>query len=135
MARSSARRRLPRRALANPRSLEDYIRGAVLPRFIERLREIEDRLIEQRLLLEREYGELREECGDDAALFARRWRELAATWRFEHLNELIHQHNEYYPIERNLAIDPRTGDYVTINGRSYRREPVDERWILERFPP
>ena len=61
--------------------------------------------------------------------------EVAKSWRFDDLNELIAEHNEYYPIERNLPIDPRTGDYVTIVGRSYRREPLGRDWILERFPP
>ena len=31
-------------------------------------------------------------------------------------------------------MDPRTRDYVKIGGRSYRREPLDAGWILERFP-
>jgi hypothetical protein len=32
-------------------------------------------------------------------------------------------------------MDPRTRDFVRVNGRSYLREPLDESWILERFPP
>ena len=51
------------------------------------------------------------------------------------MNELIAQHNEYYPIERSLPIDLRTGDYLTLSGRPYRREPLDGEWMLERFPP
>jgi hypothetical protein len=31
-------------------------------------------------------------------------------------------------------MDPRTRDYVKVGGRSYRRDPLDESWILERFP-
>jgi hypothetical protein len=31
-------------------------------------------------------------------------------------------------------MDPRTRDFVRINGRSYLREPLDARWILDRFP-
>ena len=102
---------------------------------MQRLREIEDEVVHQRLVLERAYRDLREACGDDAELFARRWREVAWRWRFDDLNELIREHNEYYPIERNLPIDPRTGDYVKIVGRSYRREPLGPDWILEQFPP
>jgi hypothetical protein len=124
-----------RRELYDPSALERYIRSAVLPRFMQRLREIEDELISHRAALERAYWELRESCAGDAELFAHRWRELAHGWRFDDLNELIAEHNEYYPIERNLPIDPRTGDYVTIVGRSYRREPLGPDWILERFPP
>jgi len=102
---------------------------------MQRLREIEDALTHQRAALERAHGELRESCGGDADLFARKWREIACGWRFDELNELIRQHNDYYPIERNLPIDPRTGDYVKIVGRSYRREPLGPDWILEHFPP
>ena len=31
-------------------------------------------------------------------------------------------------------MDPRTGDYVLIRGRSYRRRRLDAAWILDRFP-
>jgi hypothetical protein len=102
---------------------------------MQRLREIEDELANHWFALERAHRELRASCGRDPELFARRWREIAGAWRFDQVNELIRQHNEYYPIERNLAIDPRTGDYVTIIGRSYRRDPIGMEWVLERFPP
>ena len=38
-------------------------------------------------------------------------------------------------LERRLAVDLRTRDYVKINGRSYRREELTAEWILEQFPP
>jgi len=123
-----------RRELYDPSALERYIRSAVLPRFMQRLRQIEDELISQRAALARAYVDLQKECAGDAEVFAGRWRELAKRWRFDDLNELIGQHNEYYPIERDLPIDPRTGEYVTVAGRSYRRELLDADWILERFP-
>jgi hypothetical protein len=50
------------------------------------------------------------------------------------VNDLIDRHNRYYPIEARLAMDLRTRDYVKIAGRSYRREPLDATWILDRFP-
>jgi hypothetical protein len=121
--------------LHDPGALERYIRAAVLPRFIQRLREIEDELAHLRFELERAHRELAASCGQEPELFARRWREIAGAWHLDAVNELIRQHNEYYPIERNLAVDPRTGDYVTVNGRSYRRDPIGPEWILERFPP
>lgn len=124
-----------RRDLFDPSALERYIRSAVLPRFMQRLREIEDEILRQHGLLRRAYDELRESCAGEPQLFARRWRETASEWRFDELNDLIREHNEYYPIERNLPVDPRTGDYVSIVGRSYRREPLGPGWILERFPP
>jgi hypothetical protein len=123
-----------RHALFDPAALEKYIRAGVLPRFMERLREIDDQVVIQRAAIERAYRELRAACPDDAELFARRWREAAEEWRFDELNELIRQHNDYYPIERNLPVDPRTGDYVNIVGRSYQRELLGPEWILARFP-
>ena len=129
------RRLSRRRALANPHALELYIRSAVMPRFIERLREIDDELAENRLRLERAYLELQRSCEGDPELFERRWRAVAEGWRFDPVNELIRQHNDHYPLERNLPMDWRTGEYVTITGRSYRREAVGPGWILERFPP
>ena len=47
---------------------------------------------------------------------------------------LIEQHNDWYPIERQLPMDPRTGDYVRFAGRSYRRPILGPHWILEHFP-
>ena len=47
---------------------------------------------------------------------------------------LIAQHNEWYPIERQLPVDIRTRDYVKIQGRSYRRPLLGPDWVLEKFP-
>jgi hypothetical protein len=84
--------------------------------------------------LERLHRALEEECGRGTALFASRWRALAEQYRFDAINELIRQHNDWYPIERDLAMDPRTRDFVLIHGRSYRRAELGPEWILEHFP-
>ena len=63
-----------------------------------------------------------------------RWSEIAGSWDFEELNALIREHNEWYPVERDLPMNPRTKDYVLVNGHSYRREELGPDWILERFP-
>ena len=62
------------------------------------------------------------------------WRRTAERWDFGEVNDLIERHNRYYPIESRLPMDPRTRDYVKIGGRSYRRQPLDAAWILDRFP-
>ena len=51
------------------------------------------------------------------------------------MNELIDCHNRNFPAESRLPMDPRTRDFVRVNGRPYLREPLDARWILECFPP
>jgi len=53
----------------------------------------------------------------------------------DEINDLIDRHNRWYPIESNLPMDPRTGDYALVNGRDYRLPPLDADWVLERYPP
>jgi len=77
---------------------------------------------------------LREECGEDAPRFAREWRSCAERWDFHEVNDLIERHNRHYPAESRLPMNPRTGDFVLVNGRPYTRAPLDASWILARFP-
>jgi hypothetical protein len=101
---------------------------------MERLAEIDLGVAQARRRLERDYEALRRECGSDRDRFARRWRALARRRRFDDLNELIRQHNEWFPVERDLPMNPRTGDYVLINGRPYRRPLLGPAWVLRQFP-
>jgi hypothetical protein len=126
---------LSERTLQRQRSLESYLRGEMLPRFIERAKEIEQSRRRHQRELADVHRALSEECGEDRELFAGLWTERAHTWDFSEINQLIGEHNEWYPVERNLPMDPRTRDYVLIRGRSYRQAPLDPDWVLERFPP
>jgi hypothetical protein len=126
--------RLSRRAAQRQRSLEAYLQSGDPPRWMLRIAEIDRGIANHRRRLERAHRVLRERCGEDREAFARRWRQTAATWDFAELNVLIRQHNEWYPIERQLPVDIRTRDYVLVHGRSFRRPVLDERWILEQFP-
>jgi hypothetical protein len=125
---------LSRRARQTRRSVEAYLKAGVLPRYMERLREIERETDDHKQRLERAYGALHQECAGDPAAFARRWRARVRTWRFDRLNDLIEEHNEWYPVESQLPMDPRTRDYQRIRGRSYRREPLGADWVLRHFP-
>ena len=126
---------ISRRSRHTARTLDAYLRAGGRPRWMERLSDIESRTVMEKRRLERSHRALWEECGADAAAFARRWRAFAEACRFDAVNELIRQHNEWYPIERDLAMDPRTRDYVLIHGRSYRRAELGAAWVLEHFPP
>lgn len=97
--------------------------GGPLPYMI-RLREIE-RLIGAHLhaLAERH-----------ATVERERWPAVAERWSFHEVNDLIDRHNRWYPLEARLPMDPRTGDYVLVNGKHYSRRPLDAAWVLERFP-
>jgi hypothetical protein len=101
--------------------------------WMRRLRAIEDAIAEHERQLDEAWRALAAEATRDE--FPRLWRELARDWSFAQVNELIERHNRYFPAEARLPMDPRTRDFVKINGRPYTREPLDQRWILERFPP
>lgn len=102
--------------------------------WMRRLREIEIavRLHERQLAEARD--SLREAYRDDGARFARVWRELAERWDFSEVNDLIARHNRHFPSESRLPMNPRTGDFVLVNGKPYNRPPLDAAWILARFP-
>jgi len=102
--------------------------------WMRRLRAIEDAEEQHERQLGAAWRMLAGEIADPAA-FAAAWHELAANWRFAGVNELIERHNRNFPVEARLAMDPRTRDFVRINGCSYERRPLDPNWILERFPP
>jgi hypothetical protein len=127
-------RPLSSRARQTQRSLEAYLKAGVRPRWMERVADVDAGIARERRRLDEAYRALRSECEGDAELFARLWRSLAHTWSFGKLNELIAQHNEWYPIERDLPVNPRTGEYVRVAGRSYRRPVLGPEWVLEQFP-
>ena len=99
--------------------------GGPLP-YMARLREIDALTIEHEQQLAAAY----ETLGGDAGA----WGAAARRWDFGAVNDLIDRHNRWYPAESRLPMDPRTGDYALVNGRSYRRRPLDAAWVLERFP-
>jgi hypothetical protein len=128
--------RAVRRRLRNfQQAADSYVasRGGPLP-WMRRLRQIEEESAEHERRLAEAWVELALEARDDDD-FARRWRRRADRWSFYAVNELVDRHNVNFPAESRLPMDPRTGDFVLLNGRPYRREPLDARWILDRFPP
>jgi hypothetical protein len=102
--------------------------------WMRRLRAIEDAVEQHERQLEEAWQALAAELRD-AAEFAETWRRQARHWSFAQVNELIERHNRNFPAEARLPMDPRTRDFIRINGRPYQRQPLDEEWILERFPP
>jgi hypothetical protein len=106
--------------------------GGPLP-WMQRRRAIEEQIARHERLLAEARAELVEVCGTETEL-VRRWRETADAWNFYAVNDLIERHNRNFPAESRLPMDPRTGDFVKLNGRPYRLDRLDADWILERFP-
>jgi hypothetical protein len=134
-------RPLTERARQAQRSVESYLLGSNNPpRWMERVREIDQALKRERRLLVAERRALRARYahGGDPGAFARAWRAFAArrgdSAEYRELNELIRAHNEWYPVERNLPVNPRTGEWVTAGGRSFLRPLVSAEWILRELP-
>ena len=98
--------------------------GGPLP-YMARLREI-DALTAAH---EEALTEARDGCRDE-----QEWLELLHAWDFGEVNDLIERHNRWYPAEARLPMDPKTGDYALVNGRSYRRRQLDASWAIERLP-
>lgn len=104
--------------------------GGPLP-YMRRLRQIAEETAEHERQLAEARDAMEQEGADD---FAERWERLARRWRFDAVNELIARHNQFFPAEARLPMDPKTRDYALVNGRPYRLQPLDAAWILERFP-
>jgi hypothetical protein len=121
----------PRNFRPDPDSAVRALGGPLV--WMRRLRAIEDAVEQHERQLGEAWRRLAEEL-DGAEEFAAAWHELAANWRFAEVNELIERHNRNFPAEARLAMDPRTRDFVRVNGRSYVRRPLDGSWILGRFP-
>ena len=125
---------LSRRSRQAQRTIEGYLATGGPPRWMERFMMVENGIVRERRRLAKRHAELRERHAADPVHFANRWREIAHEQRFEELNTLIRQHNTYYPIERDLPMNPRTGEYVLQQGRDFRRGELTPAWVLEHFP-
>jgi hypothetical protein len=103
--------------------------------WMRRLRAIEVETALHESQLAEAHAALLAACGVDRQRFAKEWRSCAERWDFSEINELIERHNRNYPAESRLPMNPRTGDFVLVNGRPYSREPLGPEWVLSRFPP
>ncbi|HSI98008.1 MAG TPA: hypothetical protein VK926_06560, partial [Gaiellaceae bacterium] len=128
--------RLPLRLRNFAPSADAYLSATRGPRpYMLRLREIETQTTRHEHALGEAWRALAAECAGDDVLFARLWRSEAVRFSFDEVNDLIERHNRWYPVESQLPMDPRTGDYALVSGRDYRLAPLDAAWVFERFPP
>lgn len=125
-------RPLPQRLRLARETVERYLAAARGPfAYMRRLRRIEDETERHERELRAAWTEL---AAADPEQFHEHWRATAQAWDFTAVNKLIEKHNAYYPVEARLPMDPRSGDYALLKGRSYRLEPLGADWILARFP-
>lgn len=103
--------------------------------YMLRLREIEQLTDEHESVLAAAWHQLAEETEGDEERFRREWLATARDHSFDEVNDLIDRHNRWYPVESRLPMDPRTGEHALVDGRDYRRAPLDAAWVVERFPP
>ena len=103
------------------------------PLWMRRLREIEAGVEWHEIFLEDAWRTLAKEAVEPAE-FERTWEATASTWRFRRINALIDQHNRNFPAEARLPMDPKTRDFVRLNGQPYQRQLLDAGWVLARFP-
>jgi hypothetical protein len=124
---------LPERPRLERTTLERYLRAAAGPLlYMRRLREIDEAMRRHEQALAERLADLTE--ATRPAALAAAWRSEAERWNLSDVNRLIEQHNRWYPVEAQLPMDPRTGDYALVGGRPYIRPLLDASWILERFP-
>jgi hypothetical protein len=118
--------------------MQDRVRALAVggaPAWSRRLKRIYDLTALLTVQLQGEWHLAARAARGDRARFLDAWRRHAARFDFEQLNDLIANHNRYFPIEANLAMDVKTLDYVAFAGADYRRQKLDVAWILGQFPP
>ena len=119
-------------------SVEDRVRALAVggaPAWSRRLKRIHDMTNSMSEDLDAAWHKWAQSVRGNASRFAAEWQRQAASTDFSRLNELIENHNRYFPIEANLAMDPKTLDYVKFGDEDYRRRPLTVAWVLEQFPP
>lgn len=89
-------------------------------RFVKTLVTLHDTMVAKQAKLGR-----RDEAAIASALEAK-----AATIDLKKINSLVETHNRYYPVEANLGMDMRTGEYLVYGRRWLPEEPFTAARLL-----
>jgi hypothetical protein len=119
-------------------SLEDRVRAMAVggaPAWSRRLKRIHDMTNAAEAEAHDAWRKLAASVRGNAGRFAVEWQRHVSRIDFSVVNAQIQHHNHYFPMEANLAMDPRTLDYVKFGGEDYRRRLLTAGWILAQFPP
>ena len=112
-------------------SVDDRIRALTIgaPAYATRKKSIEDREERYVGVLVALHDALVGKGEQRETALTRALLDRAHAFDLRRLNAMIESHNQYYPIEANLPIDPRTGGYL-VYGRPWN---PTEAWTAERF--
>ncbi|MFO8057261.1 MAG: hypothetical protein R6V10_08210 [bacterium] len=105
------------------------------PSYAVRARYVEDLEEELHQELERKWKMVADNYQHDPDKFNTLWRVIVETLDLEHINQLIKEHNRYYPIEANLREDPDTGRLMMGNTPWKPKKKITPERLLEKFPP
>lgn len=130
--RAAVGRPLPRRvAGASVPTLQSRVG---LPNRIERLIRIEretERIVRRLRAL---HDELADGFTGSEQSFDRAWRARVERVSFLEVNELVDEHNEWFPVEARLRWDIAAADYRAPFGLPWRKQHLDVDWALDRVP-
>ncbi len=105
------------------------------PPYAIRARMIEDIIERLHSELEKQWKAAARHYEDDPKTFARVWKAVIETMNLSELNDLVKEHNTFYPIEANLREHPDTGQLM-IGATPWKpKKKMSARDLLEKFPP
>ena len=105
------------------------------PRYALRARQIEDKTDRLMEAVATEYTNMVNTVGKHPKRFAQKWKEFICSLQLYELNDLIERHNMYYPIEANLAIDPKSEGFLIGSIPWEPKEKITTEALLKEFPP
>jgi len=105
------------------------------PPYAVRAKMVEDLTDKLYAELDKQWKKAARELEDDPETFSRVWKAVVETLELDRLNELIKEHNTYYPIEANLQHDPETGQ-IMIGATPWKpKKRITHKDLLHKFPP
>jgi len=104
------------------------------PYYAVRARQIEQLTDQLMKDLTINYRKMAEQFGHHPEVFSRRWKKAVESIELDMLNDLIERHNNYFPIEANLAIDPKSEALMFGAAPWEPKEKVTTESLLQRFP-
>jgi hypothetical protein len=104
------------------------------PPYAVRAKTVEDLTANLLADLKTQWITVAESCRAHSEPFGRIWRAVLDTLELEELNQLIKEHNTFYPMEANLQPDLETGQYKIGNTLWKPKAKITPEYLLGLFP-